>query len=101
MTPRPYRVYTIEADEWFPVEWYLAPLIEHMELMELMERLERLKRLKRSKRSISGARYRLLDGYPVGVGGDHRQYVVLRDDLVVLVCDLGIPAHFAVATIAA
>ena len=98
MTPRPYRVYTIEADEWFPVEWYLewylAPLIEHMELME------RLKRLKRSKRSISGARYRLLDGYPVGVGGDHRQYVILGDDLIVLIRDLGIPAHLTVATIA-
>ncbi len=35
------------------------------------------------------------------VGRDHRQHVVLCDDLVILVRDLGVPAHLAVARVAA
>ena len=42
----------------------------------------------------------LLHAVPVLVRRDHRQYVILGDDLIVLVGNLCIPAYLAVAAVA-
>ena len=43
----------------------------------------------------------LLNRLPLLVSGDHCQYIVLRDDLFVLICDFGVPAHLSVTRVSA